>query len=291
MDISFVIPVFNEDKSLEKLYGKITIQMKSITENYDIIFVDDGSSDNSFERLKNLSSKDSRVAVIKLRKNFGKSAALHEGFKFAQGDVIFTMDADLQDDPKEVPNFITKLNEGYDLVTGWKQQRKDPVLGKKMPSKLFNYMTNLVSGVKLHDHNCGFKAYRKKLAKKLFLYGDLHRYIPALSHSMGFKVTEISVEHHVRPYGKSKYGIERFYHGFFDFLTIVFLTKYLKRPMHLFGWFGGVISLLGFLICTYLSILWLLGEAIGGRPLLILGVLLIIVGIQFFLAGIIAEMI
>jgi len=226
-----------------------------------------------------------------LRKNFGKSIALSEGFKLAQGDVILTMDGDLQDDPKEISNFISKLNEGYDLVTGWKQQRKDPVLGKKLPSKLFNYMTNLVSGVKLHDHNCGFKIYRKQLAKKLSLYGDLHRYIPALSHSMGFKVTEISVEHHARPYDKSKYGLERFYHGFFDFITILFLTKYLKRPMHLFGWFGSVVSFLGFLICSYLSILWFLGEKIGGRPLLILGVLLIIVGIQFFLAGLIAEMI
>lgn len=291
MDVSFVIPVFNEEKSLEELYAMIVAKMKSITDKYDIIFVDDGSKDDSFEKLKKLSFQDGRVKVIKLRKNFGKSIAIGEGFKFAQGDVIFTMDADLQDDPKEISRFISKLNEGYDLITGWKQQRKDPFLSKKLPSRLFNYMTNLVSGLKLHDHNCGFKAFRKKLAKKLSLHGDLHRYIPALAHSMGFKVTEIHVEHYARPYGKSKYGIKRFYRGFFDFMTIIFLTKYLKKPMHLFGWFGVVFSFSGFLICLYLSILWFLGETIGRRPLLILGVLLIIVGIQFVSTGLIAEMI
>ena len=291
MDVSFVIPVFNEENSLEQLHDKITTQIKPITENYDIIFVDDGSSDNSFDLLNNISIKDQHVKIIKLRKNFGKSVALDEGFKFAQGDIIFTMDADLQDDPKEISRFISKLKEGFDLVTGWKQQRKDSFLGKKLPSKLFNYMINLASGLKLHDHNCGFKAFRKNLAKRLSLYGDLHRYIPALAHSIGFKVTEIRVEHHVRPYGKSKYGIKRFYHGFFDFMTIIFLTKYLKRPMHLFGWFGILFSLSGFVICSYLTVLWFIGEKIGDRPLLILGVLLILLGIQFVSTGLIAEMI
>jgi glycosyltransferase involved in cell wall biosynthesis len=291
MNVSFVIPVFNEENSLEELCAKITTQMKLITENYDIIFIDDGSKDNSFEILKKLGLKDDRIKVIKLRKNFGKSTAMDQGLKHAQGEIIFTMDADLQDDPKEIPNFLKKLNNGYDLVSGWKQQRKDPVLSKKIPSTFFNYMINLVSGLKIHDHNCGFKVFRKNLGQELALRGDLHRYIPALAHSMGFKVTEIVVEHHERPYGKSKYGIDRFYKGFFDFMTIIFLTKYLKKPMHLFGWFGIIFSLIGFVICLYLSILWFLGEVIGTRPLLTLGVLLIIVGIQFVSTGLIAEMI
>ena len=291
MDVSFVIPLFNEENSLKELHDKITTQIKPLTENYDIIFVDDGSSDNSFEISNEISKKDHHVKVIKLRKNFGKSIALDEGFKFAQGDIIFTMDADLQDDPKEISRFISKLKEGFDLVTGWKQQRKDSFLGKKLPSKLFNCMINIASGLKIHDHNCGFKAFRKNLVQRLSLYGDLHRYIPALAHSMGFKVAEIRVEHHIRPYGKSKYGIKRFYHGFFDFVTIIFLTKFLKRPMHLFGWFGLLFSLSGFVICSYLTILWFMGEKIGGRPLLILGVLLILVGIQFVSTGLIAEMI
>ncbi len=291
MDVSFVIPVFNEENSLEELHDKITTQMKPLTENYDIIFVDDGSSDNSFDILNKIIIKDHHTKAIKLRRNFGKSVALDEGFKFARGDIIFTMDADLQDDPKEISRFMSKLKEGYDLVSGWKQQRKDPIVSKKLPSKLFNYMINIVSGLKLHDHNCGFKAFRKNLVKSLSLYGDLHRYIPALANSMGFKVTEIRVEHHTRSYGKSKYGIKRFYHGFFDFMTIIFLTKYLKRPMHLFGWFGILFSLSGFVICSYLTALWFMGEKIGGRPLFILGVLLILVGIQFVSTGLIAEMI
>ena len=291
MDVSFVIPLFNEENSLEELHDKITTQMRSLTENYDIIFIDDGSSDNSFDILDKISKKDLHVKVIKLRRNFGKSIALDEGFKFARGDIIFTMDADLQDDPKEISRFMSKLTDGYDLVVGWKQQRKDSFLSKKLPSRLFNYMINIVSGLKLHDHNCGFKAFRKDLAKRLSLYGDLHRYIPALANSMGFKVSEIRVEHHARPHEKSKYGIKRFYHGFFDFMTIIFLTRFLKRPMHLFGWFGILFSLSGFVICSYLTVLWFIGEKIGGRPLLILGVLLILVGTQFVSTGLIAEMI
>ena len=262
-----------------------------IITHYDIIFVDDGSTDNSLEILNKISEKNRHIKIIKLRKNFGKSIALDEGFKLAQGEIIFTMDADLQDDPKEISRFMSKLTDGYDLVVGWKQQRKDSFLSKKLPSKLFNHMINIASGLKIHDHNCGFKAFRKDLVKRLSLYGDLHRYIPALAHSMGFKVTEIRVEHHTRSYGKSKYGIKRFYHGFFDFMTIIFLTKYLKRPMHLFGWFGILFSLSGFVICSYLTVLWFLGEEIGGRPLLILGVLLILVGIQFVSTGLVAEMI
>ncbi len=291
MHVTFVIPVFNEEESLSKLAGMIEEQMDLIHSEFEMIFVDDGSTDSSFEIIKNLRDQIKEVKVIKFRRNAGKSTALDEAFKLAKGDIVFTMDADLQDDPSEIPRFLDKINEGYDLVSGWKQKRKDPVFSKNMPSKLFNFMIGAVSGLRLHDYNCGFKAYRKDVVKRLSLYGDLHRYIPALVHAMGFKVAEIPVKHQARPFGKSKYGIERFFHGFFDFVTVLFLTKYLKRPMHFFGWFGGLSSLAGFLVCSYLSVLWLLGERIGTRPLLTLGVLLLLVGVQLFSAGLIAEMI
>ncbi len=291
MDISFVIPTFNEAGSLNALYEEICTQMVGVTNDFEIVLVDDGSSDTSFEIMHELARNDPKVRVIKLRRNFGKSIALNEGFRVAEGDIIFTMDADLQDDPKEIPRFLAKLEEGYDLISGWKHKRKDPVLSKNLPSRLFNFMINLFSGLKLHDHNCGFKAYRKSVAKGLSLYGDLHRYIPAVAHAAGWKVSEIPIEHHERSFGKSKYGIERFFHGLFDFITVVFITRYLKRPMHFFGWFGLLFSLAGFGICSYLSVLWLMGESIGERPLLMLGVLLLLMGCQIISAGLIAEMV
>jgi glycosyltransferase involved in cell wall biosynthesis len=290
MSFSFVIPVFNEEHSLCELYEQIAMQM-SVVDDYEVIFIDDGSNDSSFEVIQQLVQKDSRIKGLKLRRNFGKSVALDEGFKFAQGDIIITLDADLQDDPGEVPRLIALLKEGYDLVSGWKQQRKDNVLSKNIPSIFFNYMIGMISGLRLHDYNCGLKVYSKRLVKRLSLYGDLHRYIPAIAHSLGFKVTELPVVHHPRQYGKSKYGIERFSHGLFDFITIIFLTRYLKRPMHFFGWFGLLFFASGFGVCSYLTVLWLTGEKIGTRPLLILGVLLILVGIQFVFTGLIAEMI
>jgi hypothetical protein len=191
----------------------------------------------------------------------------------------------------QIPDFIDKILDGYDLVSGWKQDRKDPVISKNLPSKLFNYMIGLVSGLKLHDYNCGFKAYRKILACKLPLYGDLHRFTPAIAFSMGFKVVEIPVKHHARPFGHSKYGLDRFTHGLFDFITVIFLTKFLKRPMHLFGCFGILSFISGFVICLYLSMIWFSGERIGHRPLLSLGILLLILGMQFISTGLIAEMI
>lgn len=291
MLISFVIPVFNESESLHELFNRISSEMEKVGGDYEVVFVDDGSDDDSFHRMTLLTDQNPNVKAIKFRRNFGKSVALDEGFKLAQGDIIFTMDADLQDDPKEIPQFLAKLKEGYDLVSGWKQQRKDPVFSKNLPSKLFNFMISRFAGLKLHDYNCGFKAYRKVLAKRLTLYGDMHRYIPAMAHAMGFKVAEIAVEHHKRSFGCSKYGPERFFHGFFDFITVIFLTRYVKRPMHFFGAVGLVFSLAGFGICAYLTVVWLLGEAIGHRPLLTLGVLLIILGIQSICTGLIGEMI
>lgn len=291
MLISFVVPVFNEAESLHELFDRICFEMDKVGEEYEVVFVDDGSDDDSFERMTLVVAQNPNVKAIKFRRNFGKSVALDEGFKVAQGDIIFTMDADLQDDPKEIPRFLAKLKEGYDLVSGWKQQRKDPVFSKNLPSKLFNFMISKFAGLKLHDYNCGFKAYRKALTKRLTLYGDMHRYIPAMAHAMGFKVAEIAVEHHARSYGRSKYGPERFFHGFFDFITVIFLTRYLKRPMHFFGAVGLAFSLVGFGISAYLTVLWFLGEAIGHRPLLSLGVLLIILGIQSICTGLIGEMI
>jgi len=291
MDISFVIPIYNEEMSIRELYDKIVDQMRGLNKGYEIIFVDDGSNDTSFEILKKIGKENPSVKVIKLRKNFGKSVALSSGFKIAKNDIIITMDSDLQDDPLEIPYFIEKISVGYDLVSGWKQHRKDPMFSKNLPSKMFNFMIGLFSGLKLHDYNCGFKAYRRTLACKLPLYGDLHRFTPAIAYSMGFKVVEIPVKHHARKFGHSKYGLNRFTHGLFDFITVLFLTKFLKRPMHLFGFFGITSFLFGFNICLYLSILWFSGERIGNRPLLSLGILLIILGIQFISTGLIAEMI
>lgn len=290
MNVSFVIPAYNEEESIDILYEKISTTIKPITEKYEILFVDDGSTDNTYNRMKIISEMDKHVRVIKFRRNFGKSVALDEAFKQVSGDIVFTMDADLQDDPDEIPKFIEKINQGNDLVSGWKQKRKDPVLSKNIPSKLFNFMIGIVSGLKLHDYNCGFKAYRKQVIKQISLYGELHRYIPAIVHSLGFKVTEIPVQHHARPFGVSKFGISRFYRGFYDFITILFLTRYLKRPMHLFAGFGLLFFSSGSLICLYLTLIWFTGEEIGKRPLLILGVMLILIGMQFISTGLIAEM-
>jgi hypothetical protein len=288
--VTFLIPLYNEKESIDELYKSIICEVNSLEIDYEILFIDDGSTDGSFGIVRSLSAQDPSVKGIRLRRNFGKSAALNKGFRVAKGDVVITLDADLQDDPKEISRFISKLNEGYDLVTGWKKKRKDPFLSKNLPSKLFNLMVRCTSGVKLHDFNCGFKAFRRHVVENLYLYGDLHRFIPALVHSQGYKVIEIPVEHHARRYGNSKYGLSRFTHGFLDFLTVIVITKYLKRPMHFFGGLGALVSLVGFGCCLYLSILWFMGEVIGRRPLLTLGVLLIIVGMQMMMTGLIAEM-
>lgn len=291
LNVSFVVPLLNEQHSLDELHQRIVQEMQKVGLTYEIIFIDDGSSDGSFDVIKKLREQNSAVKGIRFRRNFGKSLALNEGFRHAKGEILITMDSDLQDDPKEIPRFIDKINKGYDLVSGWKKDRKDPVLRKNIPSKFFNLMLRSGSGLKLHDFNCGFKAYRRSAVEKLHLYGELHRFIPALVHAQGYKVTEIPVDHSSRRYGKSKFGLSRFANGFFDFLTVVFLTKFLKRPMHFFGGLGSLVSAIGFVICGYLTYLWFSGAAIGHRPLLILGVLLIIVGMQMMMTGLVAEMI
>lgn len=290
-ELSVVIPVYNEGESLNPLYNQLKSVLESLGKAYEIILVDDGSTDSSFSILKKLHGQDHNVKVIQLRRNFGKAAALSAGFTSAQGKIIITMDADLQDDPRGIPNFIKKLNEGYDLVSGWRFKRQDP-FSRTFPSRLFNSLTTTLTGVKVHDFNCGFKAYRKELIESLDLYGELHRYIPALAHWKGFKVGETKVEHHPRAHGKSKYGLERLFRGLTDLFTVMYLTKYMKRPLHLFGAVGVLLLLLGFIINAYFVILkFVLRQPIGGRPLLLLGILLMLIGFQIISTGLIGEMI
>ena len=286
--ITFVIPMYNEEGSLALLYEKI-IQNTANKYKYEIIFVDDGSTDGSVTVIRKIIEDDPNVHLIVFRKNFGKAAALQAGFRNSKGDIIITMDADLQDDPSEISHFIDKINEGYDLVSGWKKERHDP-LEKRLPSKLFNKVTSHLSGVQLHDFNCGFKAYRREVVENIDVYGELHRYIPVLAYRKGFKITEIVVHHNKREYGKSKYGFERYLRGLFDSITVAFLGKFYDRPMYFFGKIGLLLLGVGALICGYLTVLWFLGQGIGGRPLLMLGVLSIILGVQMFSIGFLGDM-
>lgn len=289
MHLSFVIPVLNEADSLRQLYREIRANLGAHTA--EVIFIDDGSTDESFAIMQSLAESDHDVKVIKFRRNFGKAAALQKGFDIAAGELVFTMDADLQDDPKEIPAFLDKLAEGYDLVSGWKKKRRDP-LHKRIPSKVFNSVTASTFNLKLKDYNCGFKAYRRTLVKELSIYGEMHRYIPALAHSLGFKVGEIAVQHRARQFGKSKYGIERYLRGFFDLMTVKMVTQYVKSPLYLFGRIGLLSTLAGTIITVYLALLKLFwGMPLSNRPLLFLGMLLILGGLQFISLGLISELI
>ncbi|MBN2501897.1 MAG: glycosyltransferase [Anaerolineales bacterium] len=290
MSLSIVIPAYNEEGSLQELHAKLVESLTEIGQEYEIIFVDDGSSDGTFSALEKLHTTDPNVKVIRFRRNFGKAAALTAGFRAAQGEIIVTMDADLQDDPVEIPRFLEKLDEGYDLVTGWKYPRLDP-LSKTLPSRLANGTVRMAAGLDIHDMNCGFKAMRRTVTEEITLYGELHRYIPVLANWRGFRLAEIKVKHHPRPYGKSKYGLERLARGLFDFMTVFFLSRFNRRPLHFFGMFGLLAFLAGFAIDAYLAYIRLvLGIFIGHRPLLTLGTLLITIGVQFFSFGLLAEM-
>lgn len=290
MDLSLVIPVYNEVESLPHLYDKLLEHLDPLGKQWEIVFIDDGSRDGSTEVLKHLHDKDERVVVAVQRRNFGKSLALAAAFQIAQGDILITMDADLQDEPAEIVNLIAKLDEGYDLVVGWKKERHDP-LSKTIPSYIANRTTRLLTGVQLHDMNSGLKAMRSEVGRTISIYGDLHRYIPIIAHYNGFAVTEIPVVHHERQYGQSKYGPGRLLRGGFDLLTVIFVANYRYRPLHLFGGLGAGMTLMGLLINFYLSIEWLRGERpIGDRPLLTLGVLLMIMGVQFLTIGLLAEL-
>ena len=291
MKVSVIIPVFNEVESIKELYDQLKIGLEQYTPN-EIIFVDDGSSDGSVEAIKKISELDDSVIFIQFYRNYGKSAALSEGFKYANGNYVVTMDADLQDDPSEIKNLINKLEEGYDLVSGWKKDRKDP-LSKRLPSKLFNFVTRMVTGVRIHDFNCGLKIYKKAVVKTLELYGGRHRYIPAMAGQKKFKVTEIIVNHRPRIYGETKYGGSRLFHGLFDLISILFLSKYTQSPMYFFGKIGLFTFLTGLGIEIYVLYLkYSIGDPFAKHmALLMLGILIIVIGIQFFSIGLVGEMI
>ena len=291
MKISVIIPVYNEVESINELYKQLLKALQEFS-RYEIIFIDDGSSDGSVETIKKISELDNSINLIQFHRNYGKSAALAEGFKHAKGNYIVTMDADLQDDPKEISNLINKLEEGFDLVSGWKKDRKDP-LSKRLPSKLFNFVTRLFTGVYIHDFNCGLKIYRKAVVKTLELYGGRHRYIPAMVGQKKFKVTEIIVNHRPRIYGETKYGGSRLFHGLFDLISILFLSKYTQSPMYFFGKIGLITFLSGITIEIYVLYLkYSLGDPFAKHmALLMLGILIIVVGIQFFSIGLVGEMI
>jgi glycosyltransferase involved in cell wall biosynthesis len=288
--ISVVIPVHDEERSVELLYAELRATFEPLATDWEAIFVDDGSTDGTFAALTRLHSAVENVRVVRLRRNFGKAAALVSGFDQARGDTVVTIDGDLQDDPAEIPRLLAKLAEGFDLVSGWKSRRRDP-LSRRILSRLFNGVTSRFSGVRLHDMNCGLKAYRAEVVHGLRLYGELHRFIPVLAHYRGFRIAELPVNHRPREHGRSRYGIERYLRGFLDLLTVSFIGRYRHRPLHLFGGLGLALAAIGIGILVYLTIDKALGHSIGGRPLLTLGVLLVVVGLQFFSLGLISEMI
>jgi glycosyltransferase involved in cell wall biosynthesis len=289
--ISVIVPLKNEQGSLKLLFDKVWDVFRQIERDYEIVFIDDGSTDSSYEVLQELFRQHPDIVrVIKFRMNKGKASALAAGFDLAEGEIIITMDADLQDDPSEIPRFLEALAKGTDLVSGWKKVRHDP-LHKVIFSKFWNWVVSTAAGLRLHDYNCGFKAYRKEVLHELHLYGDLHRYIPFLAKASGYVVSEIVVEHHPRKSGVSKYGFGRVFRGFFDLFTVIMLTRFRRNPLHLFGWIGSVLFIIGVIINAWLTWIWIHGASIGNRPLLAMGVLLMVVGVQIFTIGLIGEMI
>ncbi len=288
-DVSVVVPIFNEAPTLEALCSGIQAALAG--RPHEILLIDDGSTDATWETIASLSARNPSIRGLRLRRNFGKATALSNGFAEAKGSSIITMDADLQDDPAEIPRLLAALTDDIDLVSGWKKRRRDPI-GKRLPSKLFNGVVRAASGLKIHDFNCGFKAYRAEVAKSLRLYGELHRYIPMLCEAEGYRVTEIEVVHHERQSGKSKYGWKRFLRGGLDLFTVLMLTRYLQRPAHFFGGLALIIGALGIGILTYLSAGWFLGyRGIGSRPLFFLGILCTLLSAQLLSIGLIAELI
>jgi len=294
MDISVVISLYNEDESLTELIAWISKVMQENNFTYEVIMIDDGSTDNSWKLIQQFSETDPHIVGIKFRRNYGKSAAIYKGFEAARGDVVITMDADLQDNPEEIPALFKMIkDENLDMVSGWKQKRYDPI-GKTLPSKFFNFTARKVTGIKLHDFNCGLKAYKNKVVKSIEVYGEMHRYIPVLAKQAGFKrIGEKVVQHQARKYGVTKFGIERYINGLLDLLSVTFISRFSKRPMHFFGFFGFFCFLAGFIILTYLSFakIFYLQYQMTDRPLFFLGLLAIIFGTQLFLTGFLAELV
>ncbi len=289
--VSVLVPVLNEEGSVQELADRVARTLDEKGHSFEIIFVDDGSSDATCQKVREANQRDPRVKLVRFRRNFGKAAAISAGFERSRGEIILTMDGDLQDVPEEIPRFLDKLEEeDLDLVSGWKQARKDPFI-KRHTSKLFNWATRKLAQVDLHDFNCGFKAYRREVLEQIAIYGELHRYIPVLASRRGFRIGELPVAHEPRRHGVSKYGLDRFYKGLLDLITVLFITKYTRRPLHLFGMVGLVFLGFGFLINFYLAILWSLDHPLSNRPLLLLGVLLMVLGFQVLTTGLIGEMI
>lgn len=288
--LSIVVPVFNEEESIRAFYKKLVEELKALKQSYEIIFVDDGSTDISLELLKQLSAQDKDIRVYSFRKNLGKAEALTLGFQKAQGELVITLDADLQDNPSQLSKLLAKQREGIDVVCGWRKNRKDNSK-MKVISNVFNYVVRVAFGLAIHDYNCGIKLYTKEAAKSLNLYGGLHRFIPVLVHEQGFRIDEAVVEHSVRKFGKSKYGFSKIWKDLPDMFTMLFLIKYMSRPLHFFGTVGGLLFLAGLGIFGYLAIIWFLGESIGRRPLLTFSMLLMLGGLQIFFTGFLAELI
>ena len=293
MNLSIIIPLYNEEESIGELNKRLKEVLVKLKINYEILYIDDGSRDTSVKILRTLSAQDEHLRIIELKRNFGKSIALAVGFEQVLGDLVVTMDADLQDDPGEIPRLIEKINSGYDLISGWKYKRKDPFV-KILSSKIFNFTVSLLSGLKIHDFNCGFKIYKQEVVKSIEVYGELHRFLPFLAYQQGFKVGELKVKHNTRQFGESKYGrsgLKRLSNYILDPINVVFLTKYQRKPAHFFGNVGLISFGIGLLISLYLTIIWFTGQAIGNRPLLFLGVLLMIIGIQLVSMGFLGELI
>ncbi|MCS7197037.1 MAG: glycosyltransferase family 2 protein [Aquificaceae bacterium] len=289
--LSLVIPAYNEEENIPLLYERLKPVLGRLAKEYEIVFVDDGSVDATWEKLKKIAEEDKRVKLIRFRKNYGQTAAMYAGFQHASGEVIVTMDADLQNDPEDIPALLRKLEEGYDIVSGWRKERKDPFLSRRLPSLIANWIISRVTGVGLHDYGCTLKAYRAEIIKKLELYGDMHRFLPALTKRLGAKVAEVPVRHHPRAYGRSKYGIGRTTRVILDIFLVKFLNEYINKPMYVFGTMGFLLLTLGLLMLLYLIFIKLfLDENIGRRPLLILSVLFTLAGIQLISTGVIAEL-
>ena len=292
VDVSIVIPVFNEERNVGPLYAELQRTLSTLDKTCEILLVDDGSTDASFACLAELQARDRRICVIRLRRNFGQSAAFSAGFDFARGDVIVTMDADLQNDPADIPRLLESIDAGYDMVSGWRAIRKDPFLTRRLPSRIANVLISHVTGVKLHDYGCSCKAYRREIVKNIKLYGELHRFIPALASWMGVRVAEIPVSHAPRRFGKSKYSLGRTLRVLLDLLTVRFLLGYASRPIQIFGFLGLMFISCGTAVSVYLAILKLfLGLPLANRPLLLLGILLIVLGAQFIAMGLLGELI